>query len=410
MRPLAELSVPRCRFERDDETGALGPQGLNIVYLASVALVRGGVGLLRAGGGSSCRRPSLLPTAGCCKLFNSALPVNRTPPASLVANTALPCAPPPCFPSTLQAFAVGQPASSCVDIIWPDEFNVVLMCPIPNLCLPFPCLLSHAANVPRCTGRRLRPRVAVGCTSARRTTPSFSRTLQPMPRLQVRWQLQSISWCCFYCFLACVLCQEGSSLLLQVRMAAASAACQHVFTGFMLTLTTSPHGCLPPPRCAAGGFDMIVDDGSHAVKHIWATLNALWPSVKPGGVYVIEDLVFHWSEPHKWSSFTTETPATLAVPLFQRLIHSVNCLSPSTKLYSEDYRAWCRKEQADSIFKCGVMYCAVAVDSNSSTASCCPVQTKLCHFHTLSGCRDVVNVDCMPEACALVKGRPLADL
>ena len=71
---------------------------------------------------------------------------------------------------------------------------------------------------------------------------------------------------------------------------------------------------------------MIVDDGSHAVNHIWATLNALWPVLKPGGVYVVEDLVLHWSESHKWSSFTRlETPATLAVLLFQRLVHTMNC-------------------------------------------------------------------------------------
>jgi hypothetical protein len=122
---------------------------------------------------------------------------------------------------------------------------------------------------------------------------------------------------------------------------------------------------------AAGGFDMIVDDGSHSHKHIWATLNALWPTLKPGGVYVIEDLIYHWFFP-TWSNYTIATPATSAVPLFQRLIHTMNCLT--TNRFSEDYKAWCRKEQDDSIFK------------------------------------DVINIDCMPDACALVKGRPLAGL
>lgn len=128
---------------------------------------------------------------------------------------------------------------------------------------------------------------------------------------------------------------------------------------------------------AAGGFDMIVDDGSHGPSHIFATLTALWPTIKPGGVYIVEDLGLHWwpNRGAKWTEYSLDAPAPLAVPLYQRLIHTINCLTTTmTPHYSEDYIAWCRKEQANSIF------------------------------------RDVINVDCMPEACALVKGRPLAGL
>lgn len=38
----------------------------------------------------------------------------------------------------------------------------------------------------------------------------------------------------------------------------------------------------------AGGFDMIVDDGSHNPNHIIVSLDNLWAGVKPGGVYIIE--------------------------------------------------------------------------------------------------------------------------
>jgi hypothetical protein len=38
-------------------------------------------------------------------------------------------------------------------------------------------------------------------------------------------------------------------------------------------------------------FDIIVDDGSHWDHHQLATLKHLWPFVKPGGYYVIEDVV-----------------------------------------------------------------------------------------------------------------------
>jgi len=37
-------------------------------------------------------------------------------------------------------------------------------------------------------------------------------------------------------------------------------------------------------------FDIIFDDGSHQVKHQIFTANQLFPLVKPGGVYIIEDL------------------------------------------------------------------------------------------------------------------------
>lgn len=43
-------------------------------------------------------------------------------------------------------------------------------------------------------------------------------------------------------------------------------------------------------RAAAGRqFDMIVDDATHHQKDLLRTLLYLWPSVKPGGLYVVEE-------------------------------------------------------------------------------------------------------------------------
>ncbi len=39
-----------------------------------------------------------------------------------------------------------------------------------------------------------------------------------------------------------------------------------------------------------GPFDVIVDDGSHRSEHIMATFNHMFPKLRPGGVYIIEDL------------------------------------------------------------------------------------------------------------------------
>lgn len=39
-----------------------------------------------------------------------------------------------------------------------------------------------------------------------------------------------------------------------------------------------------------GGVDLILDDGSHRMEHVMASLNALFPRLSTGGVYMIEDM------------------------------------------------------------------------------------------------------------------------
>lgn len=41
---------------------------------------------------------------------------------------------------------------------------------------------------------------------------------------------------------------------------------------------------------ADGLFDLVVDDGGHTMEQQMISLEHLWPIVKPGGLYVIEDL------------------------------------------------------------------------------------------------------------------------
>ncbi len=38
-----------------------------------------------------------------------------------------------------------------------------------------------------------------------------------------------------------------------------------------------------------GPFDVVIDDGSHYSSHQILTLETLWPYMKPGGIFVIED-------------------------------------------------------------------------------------------------------------------------
>lgn len=42
-----------------------------------------------------------------------------------------------------------------------------------------------------------------------------------------------------------------------------------------------------------GPFDLIVDDGSHAIDEQNKTLELFWPTLKSGGVYVIEEFAWY---------------------------------------------------------------------------------------------------------------------
>ena len=44
-----------------------------------------------------------------------------------------------------------------------------------------------------------------------------------------------------------------------------------------------------------GPFDIVIDDGSHMSHHIITSFNVLFPHVRPGGLYVVEDLAMaYW--------------------------------------------------------------------------------------------------------------------
>lgn len=42
---------------------------------------------------------------------------------------------------------------------------------------------------------------------------------------------------------------------------------------------------------SGGNFDVVIDDGGHQNCQIWHSFLKLWPTVKPGGLYFIEDML-----------------------------------------------------------------------------------------------------------------------
>lgn len=52
------------------------------------------------------------------------------------------------------------------------------------------------------------------------------------------------------------------------------------------------HDLARAAAAAPAGYDIVIDDGSHASEHQQLTFARLFPLLRPGGLYVIEDL--HW--------------------------------------------------------------------------------------------------------------------
>lgn len=77
-----------------------------------------------------------------------------------------------------------------------------------------------------------------------------------------------------------------------------------------------------------GPFDIGIDDGSHVWSHQISTFETLWPRIKPGGMYIVEDVLTSYPAWLERSSLTARTNYTeggvSAVTYFKRLIDEIN--------------------------------------------------------------------------------------
>lgn len=77
-------------------------------------------------------------------------------------------------------------------------------------------------------------------------------------------------------------------------------------------------------------FDVIIDDASHASFHQFMTMSVLWSSLKPGGLYIVEDL--DW-QPKQYEE--TLPPIPKFGPYFKHLIETGKF--PDTHLPVDDF-------------------------------------------------------------------------
>jgi len=92
---------------------------------------------------------------------------------------------------------------------------------------------------------------------------------------------------------------------------------------------------------SGGKFDVVIDDGGHQNCQIWHSFQKLWPTVKPGGLYFIEDMQVAKDEEYRVA--TTETCGKdLIVP--EKLKEYMDDLIYDTKRKTDVEFIFCQSE------------------------------------------------------------------
>lgn len=71
-----------------------------------------------------------------------------------------------------------------------------------------------------------------------------------------------------------------------------------------------------------GPFDIVIDDGSHIARHIITSFNALFPHVRPGGLYAVEDLAMaYWPG---WGGGTDPSAQYRSIEMIKNLLDGLH--------------------------------------------------------------------------------------
>ena len=75
---------------------------------------------------------------------------------------------------------------------------------------------------------------------------------------------------------------------------------------------------------SGGAFDVLIDDGSHVPSHQRISFTHLWPHVKPGGYYILEDIeTSYWSRGAQVYGYTLVGEHSV-IGHFQKVIDTIN--------------------------------------------------------------------------------------
>jgi demethylmacrocin O-methyltransferase len=85
-----------------------------------------------------------------------------------------------------------------------------------------------------------------------------------------------------------------------------------------------------------GSFDIIIDDGSHLNEHMIETFKILFPKLKDGGIYAVEDLQTSYWEEYGGDSKNLNNPKT-AMNFIKSLTDSLNYQEIRDEEYKETY-------------------------------------------------------------------------
>jgi hypothetical protein len=72
-----------------------------------------------------------------------------------------------------------------------------------------------------------------------------------------------------------------------------------------------------------GPIDVIIDDGSHINEHVICTFKHLFPKLKPGGIYVVEDTQTSYWKDYGGDNTDFQNPGTM-MNFFKNLVDCVN--------------------------------------------------------------------------------------
>lgn len=81
--------------------------------------------------------------------------------------------------------------------------------------------------------------------------------------------------------------------------------------------------------------DIIIDDGSHYCEHIIKTFNVLFPNLKNGSIYVVEDTQTSYRE-NSGGSIDLNAPYT-TINYFKKLVDSINYMEYADSEYKPTY-------------------------------------------------------------------------